>query len=316
MSSPTPATLTVRVPAKINLELMVGPLRPDGYHDLATIFHAVSLYDELTVTPSPAWGLSVAGPYADLVPLTDGNLVLRAARLYAEQVGVDEDEPHCHFHIDKEIPVAGGMAGGSADAAAALVALDTFFGMNGDRDTIEHLAAQLGSDVNFALVGGTAIGSGRGEQVAPVLGRGRYHWVLVPSDEGLATPAVFAELDRLRAESGEGAAPAPRRPTPAMMQALRSGDVDALGKALHNDLQEAACSLQPRLRDVLAAGMEYGAKGGIVSGSGPTVAFLVDGPEGQLDLAVALTASGVAGDVKRATGPVHGAHFVTAPRGR
>ncbi|QQR99812.1 MAG: 4-(cytidine 5'-diphospho)-2-C-methyl-D-erythritol kinase [Austwickia sp.] len=315
MTGAPPASLTVRVPAKINLELVVGPLRADGYHDLATIFHAVSLYDELTVTPSPDWAVTVEGPYADLVPVDQGNLVLRAARIYAEQVGVDEDEPHCHFHIDKEIPVAGGMAGGSADAAAALLAMDTFFGMNGDRDTIEFLASELGSDVNFALVGGTAIGSGRGEQVAPVLGRGKYHWVLVPSDEGLSTPRVFAELDRLRAERGDTDVAAPQ-PTPAMMQALRSGDVDALGAALHNDLQEAAFSLQPRLRDVLAAGLEYGAKGGIVSGSGPTVAFLVDGPEGQLDLAVALTASGVAGDVKRATGPVHGAHFVTTPRGR
>lgn len=313
MTRPPPSPLTVRVPAKINLELVVGPRRPDGYHDLSTVFHAVSVFDEVTLTPSRDWSVSVAGSYADVVPLDDDNLVLRAARLYAEQVGVDEDEPHCHFHIAKDIPVAGGMAGGSADAAAALLGMDTFFGMNGDRDTIEFLAAQLGSDVNFALVGGTAIGSGRGEQVAPVLGRGRYHWVLVPSG-GLSTPQVFAELDRLRAERGEEVGPP--EPGAAMMQALRSGDVAALGAALHNDLQEAACSLQPRLRDVLAAGMEYGAKGGIVSGSGPTVAFLVDGPEGQLDLAVALTASGVAGDVKRATGPVHGAHFVTAPRGR
>jgi len=302
--------LTVRVPAKINLELVVGPRRPDGYHDLATIFHAVSLYDEITVTPAPDWAVTVSGAQSHLVPLDESNLVLRAARLYADQVGVDEDEPHCHFHITKEIPVAGGLAGGSADAAAALLAMDTFFGMNGDRDTIEFLAAELGSDINFALVGGTAIGSGRGEQVAPVLGRGRYHWVLVPSEEGLSTPRVFAELDRLR---GEAPVPAPA-PSPAMMQALRSGDLDALGGALHNDLQEAACSLQPRLREVLAAGLEYGAKGGIVSGSGPTVAFLVDGPEGQLDLAVALTASGVADDVRRATGPVHGAHFVPAPR--
>ena len=312
MTSPTPVPLTVRVPAKINLELVVGPRRGDGYHDLATVFHAVSLYDELTVTPSRDWEISVEGPYADEVPTDASNLVMKAAKIYAEQVGVDEDEPHCHFHIAKEIPVAGGMAGGSADAAAALVAMDTFFGMNGDRDTIEFLATQLGSDVNFALVGGTAIGSGRGENVAPVLGRGRYHWVLVPSEIGLATPRVFAELDRMR---GDAPVPPPE-PSPAMMQALRSGDVVALGKSLRNDLQEAACSLQPRLRDVLAAGLEYGALGGVVSGSGPTVAFLVDGPEGALDLAVALTASGVAGDVKRATGPVHGAHIVTTPRPR
>ncbi|MBK9101875.1 MAG: 4-(cytidine 5'-diphospho)-2-C-methyl-D-erythritol kinase [Austwickia sp.] len=303
----TRTRVTVRVPAKVNLELVVGPARADGYHDLSTVFHAVGLYDEVTVTRAPQWSVQVRGPYADRVPTGPENLALAAAHRLAQ--ACPGGEPVA-ISIDKEIPVAGGMAGGSADAAATLVACDLLWGMDAERDLLDAVAAGLGSDVNFALTGGTAIGSGRGERVAPVLGRGRYHWVFAVSDEGLSTGDVFAECDRLRA--GEQI-PAPE-PSPAMMTALRSGEPAALAAAMSNDLQEAAFSLRPQLREVLAAGLEYGALGGVVSGSGPTVAFLVSGPEGALDLAVALTASGAAHDVKRAVGPVHGAHLVETPR--
>lgn len=299
--------VTVRAPGKVNLELHVGPLREDGFHGLATVFHAVSVYDDVTVSAARKWGVSVAGPYADQVPAGPSNLALRAAQLLAERVG--RGWP-VHLHIDKDIPVAAGMAGGSADAAAALVACDVLWGLDAQRDVIEETAAVLGSDVNFALTGGTAIGSGRGERVAPVLGRGKYHWVLVVDREGLSTPTVFDECDRLR---GDQRVKAPV-PSSGMMTALRSGDARLLGQALSNDLQEAAFSLLPRLRGVVEAGLEYGALGGLVSGSGPTVAFLVDGAEGALDLAVALTASGVADEVKRAVGPVHGAHVVPEQR--
>lgn len=325
--------VTVRVPAKINLELVVGPRRADGYHGLSTVFHAVGLYDDVTVHAASQWGVSVSGPYATQVPTDGDNLALRAAQLLARHAldegtdleagepqtpGAGRDEPDpdrprptpVHVHIAKEIPVAAGMAGGSADAAAALVACDALWRLGSDRGLLDELAAQLGSDVNFALTGGTAIGSGRGERVAPVLSRGRYHWVLAVSDEGLSTPSVFAECDRLRAERGEIDIPAPE-PSPTMMAALRSADPRQLGAALRNDLQEAALSLRPDLREVLDSGLEYGALGGLVSGSGPTLAFLVDGPEGALDLAVALTASGVASNVKRAVGPAHGAHVVS-----
>lgn len=334
--------VTVRVPAKINLELIVGPRRADGYHGLSTVFHAVGLYDDITVRPASQWSVSISGPYADQVPADADNIALRAARLLSDRARADAfpdgdlaprdagDEPPTqaarrgpradsdgtpratpvHVHIAKEIPVAAGMAGGSADAAATLVACDALWRLGSDRGLLDELAAQLGSDVNFALTGGTAIGSGRGERVAPVLGRGRYHWVLVVSDEGLATPSVFAECDRLRDQRGESDIPEPA-PSPAMMAALRSGDPRQLGAALRNDLQEAALSLRPDLREVIDAGLEYGALGGLVSGSGPTLAFLVDGPEGALDLAVALTASGVASNVKRAVGPAHGAHVIS-----
>lgn len=300
--------VTARVPAKVNLELMVGPRRADGFHHLATVFQAVGLHDDVSVEPADDWGITVNGPYADLVPADDTNLAMRAARLLAGQAGIDAP---VHITIDKDIPVAGGMAGGSADAAGALVACDALWGIGSSKAALEDLGAELGSDVPFALSGGTAMGSGRGDQLAPVLGRGRYHWVFALSDVGLSTARVYAECDRLRASRR---VPEPA-PSASMMTALRSGDAASLGRALSNDLQPAALSLQPRLEEVLRSGMEYGALGGIVSGSGPTVAFLVADTERALDLAVALTASGAAPAVTRAVGPVHGAHIITGPAG-
>lgn len=294
----------VRVPAKVNLELVVGPPGPDGFHELATVFQAVSLYDDVIVSEAPDWSVTVSGPQAERVPCDGTNLALRAARALAEHAGV---EGAVSVAIRKDIPVAGGMAGGSADAAGTLLACDALWGLASPRPLLEEIAASLGSDVPFCLTGGTAVGSGRGDRLAPVLARGSYHWVFALSNEGLSTPAVYAECDRLRATA---AVPAPE-PSSAMMSALRSGDPRALADALNNDLQEAALSLQPGLRDVLEVGLEYGALGGIVSGSGPTLAFLAADHESGLDLAVALTASGAAPEVKRAVGPVHGAHVMT-----
>jgi 4-diphosphocytidyl-2-C-methyl-D-erythritol kinase len=310
MSSPasTGDRVVARVPAKVNLELMVGPPRPDGFHHLATVFQAVGLHDDVSVEPADDWEITVKGPFADLVPTDATNLAMRAARLLAREAGVNTP---VHITIDKDIPVAGGMAGGSADAAGALVACDALWGVGSTKVALEELGARIGSDVPFALSGGTAMGSGRGDQLAPVLGRGRYHWVFALSDIGLSTARVYAECDRLRARR-RVPEPAPSAP---MMTALRAGDAASLGRALSNDLQPAALSLQPRLEDVLRTGMEYGALGGIVSGSGPTVAFLVADTEAGLDLAVALTASGAAPSVIRAVGPVHGAHLVTGSAG-
>ena len=297
-----PAPVTVRVPAKVNLELLVGPRRPDGYHALSTVYQAVSLYDDVTVAVAPQWGVSVSGPLADGVPEDDDNLAMRAARLVESHFDV---EP-VHIAIRKGIPVAGGMAGGSADAAATLVALDQLWDLDLDREELEELGSELGSDVPFLIAGGTAMGSGRGELLAPVLARGTYHWVFALAEGGLPTPAVYAECDRLR---GSEQVPDPVA-TPALMSALRSGDPHELAPQLANDLQEASLSLRPDLAEVLSAGMEYGALGGIVSGSGPTTAFLVENSEAGIDLAVALTASGVVRDVRRASGPVHGAHVI------
>ncbi|HET8600418.1 MAG TPA: 4-(cytidine 5'-diphospho)-2-C-methyl-D-erythritol kinase [Segeticoccus sp.] len=299
-------SVTVRAPAKLNLELTVGPRRPDGYHDLATVFHAVGLHDEVTVEPADDWEVVVTGPYAELVPCGADNLAMRAAHLIAEQA---TSSGPARITIDKEIPVAGGMAGGSADGAATLLACDLLWEVGLSRGELEELAADLGSDVPFALAGGTAIGSGRGEQLVPVLAPGRYEWVLALSEGGLPTPEVYAECDRLRA----GRRVPDPEPSEDLMSALRAGDPRALGAALTNDLQDAAFSLRPELRGLLEVGLDFGALGGIVSGSGPTIAFLTADVEGALDLSVALAASGAAPEVKRATGPAHGVHVVRSP---
>lgn len=312
--APTPPqSVTVRAPAKVNLQLRVGPLRADGFHDLSTVFQAVSLHDEVSVARWNEWQVVPAGAYADDMPTDSGNLAVRAAQLVADRYGIDDV---LSIRIDKDIPVAGGMAGGSADAAAALLACDHLWSLGLDRDELVELAAELGSDVPFPLSGGNAMGSGRGEQLAPVLARGTFHWVFAVSDTGLSTPDVFRELDRLRAADGTD----PSDPSHAtevsadLMAALRSGEAKALGAALHNDLERAAFSLRPELRDLRDAGVEFGALGGIVSGSGPTVAFLVESHEAALDLSVSLAASDICRDIRRAKGPVHGAHIVTGPR--
>ena len=310
---PEPAGVRVRAPAKINLALCVGPSRRDGYHPLATVYQAVSLYDEVHA----AWAepdefvVTVSGEGADLVPTDETNLALQAARLLAHNYG--EGGPlGVLLSIKKAIPVAGGLAGGSADAAAALLACAVLWDLDVGSDELSPLAAEIGSDVPFALLGGTALGSGRGEHVVPVLARGGYHWVLAFGHHGLSTPAVYRRHDELGARRaglrGRGG-PAFEVP-PALMNALRSGDPVALGAALINDLQPAALDLQPRLRQVLEAGLEYGAVGALVSGSGPTCAFLATSEAAAVDLSVALSADGQCRAVRRATGPVTGARVI------
>lgn len=295
--------VTVRVPAKVNLELVVGTLREDGYHDLATVFQAVSLFDDVTALPGDHLTVSVEGEGADAVPTGDENLALVAARVLADHLGI---EAKAHLHIHKAIPVAAGMAGGSADAAGALLALDRLWDGRLERDALVGLAASIGSDVPFGLVGHTAMGLGRGDKLAPVLARGHFHWVFAFADGGLATPDVYAELDRMRAGS---VLPEPRV-SDSVMSALRSGNATSLGGVLHNDLQRAAVSLRPGLAMTLDVGEEYGALGAIVSGSGPTCAFLARDEEHALDLAVALTSSGTCRTVSSAVGPVGGARVV------
>jgi 4-diphosphocytidyl-2-C-methyl-D-erythritol kinase len=299
-------SVTVRVPAKVNLQLSVGPKEEDGYHGLVTVFQAISIYDDVTITKSdPGNGItiSVIGDHTHGVPADSTNLAVKAAELIASEYDIDMD---IHIEIKKLIPVAGGMAGGSADAAAVIVGLDSLFKLGMSREETHEFGSKLGSDVPFMINGGTAIGQGRGDQLTAALSRGTYHWVLALSTVGLSTPAVYTECDRLRAGS-EIATP---QTSDQLMQALLAADAKAVGASLHNDLQMAACSLRPALDLVLEVGRDYGALGAIVSGSGPTVAFLVNDEEQGLDLAVALTASGVVGSVARAYGPVHGARVI------
>jgi len=298
--------VVVRTPAKVNLQLAVGPLGEDGFHEVTTVFQAISLFDDVTIKfakENSGTTLTLSGATSNGVPVDDENLAVRAAKLMAEKFDLISD---LAIHLKKEIPVAGGMAGGSADAAGVIVAMDALFEVGLSRDEMEVIAAQLGSDVPFGISGGIAIGRGRGDQLTPALSRGNYHWVLALSGQGLSTPAVYQECDRLR----EGLDIARPQVSDSMMQALRAGDAVALGAALSNDLQAAACSLRPALRLVLDVGRDYGALGGIVSGSGPTVAFLVEDEERSMDLTVALSSSGVVAGVVRASGPVHGARVV------
>ncbi len=299
-------SVTVRVPAKVNLQLSVGPRESDGYHQLVTVFQAISIFDEVTVKigeQGTGINLSVSGDQIHGVPTDSTNLVVNAIELIAEKFELDID---VSVDIKKSIPVAGGMAGGSADAAAAIVAIDELYSLEMTREEMHSIAAQLGSDVPFLLSGGTAIGQGRGDQLTAALSRGTYHWVLALSSVGLSTPAVYSECDRLR----QGLDISDPQISDALMQALLTADPANVGKLLVNDLQPAACSLRPALRLILDVGQEYGALGAIVSGSGPTVAFLVSDEEHGLDLAVALSASGVVGSVTRAFGPVHGAKVI------
>src|ERR1700733_1487365 len=316
-------SVTVRVPAKINLQLAVGPLRPDGYHGLVTVFHAGSLFDDVTVEPAEADTVIVCGEGAGLVPEDADNLALRAVRALraalADRAGAGgadgaggtvADAPSgggIAVTIAKRIPVAGGMAGGSADAAAALVACNELWRTGLSRTELCEVAAAVGSDVAFAVLGGTAVGRGRGELLTPVpAAPATYHWVLALADGHLSTPRVFRELDRQR----QGKIAADPDLSADLMQALNEGDPVKLGAALTNDLQEPALTLFPALRKTLDAGIEAGALGALVSGSGPTCFFLAGSADQATTLANALSSAGVSRAVRSATGPAAGATVI------
>ncbi|QUH05760.1 4-(cytidine 5'-diphospho)-2-C-methyl-D-erythritol kinase [Saccharopolyspora erythraea] len=305
-----PTPITVRVPAKVNLHLSVGDTREDGYHELVTVFQALSMTDEVTVHIADEPGIEVRGEGADSVPTGPSNLAWKAVRALAERCGRDPDEPGVRVSINKGIPVAGGMAGGSADAAAALLALNHLWRLEMGRDELAGIAAGIGSDVPFALQGGTALGTGRGEQLIPVLARHTFHWVIALDRRGLETPGVFSELDRLREESR------PNRvgEVEPVLEALASGDPRQLALLLGNDLQAAAVSLRPGLRRTLRAGVQAGALAGIVSGSGPTCAFLCTDADAAVRVAAELSGAGVCRTVRVAQGPVPGARLVTDDR--
>ena len=327
--------VTVRVPAKVNLQLSVGPRRDDGYHDLVTVFHAVSLFDEVTVRPAERTSVRVTGQDAASVPSNRANLAARAARALAASLRRREKSA-VQIVIRKRIPVAAGLAGGSADAAAALVACNELWGAGLSQAELREVGAGVGSDVPFALLGGTAVGQGRGERLTAALVTGTYHWVLAFASGGLSTPEVYAACDRLRAAradavevaagvaagatpaagTGAGTGPGPVAASPALstelMAALRSGDPAAVGPLLSNDLQPAALSLRPELRRALAEGRELGALGAVVSGSGPTCAFLAANAGHARELAVGLTSAGVCRGAVRVQGPAGGAAVVAA----
>lgn len=303
------AKVTVRVPAKVNLSLGVGRARPDGYHALATVYQAVDLHDELRISRREDGEVSVTVhseidlPEGARVPEGDDNIAVRAAKLLRDRIGADH--LGADISIRKVIPVAGGMAGGSADAAATLVGCNELWGGGLSRLELEPLAAELGSDVPFLLHGGNAIGGGRGETISPILARGSYHWVFATAREGLSTAAVYAEFDRLNPNG----VIEPEVPDD-LLTALRTGDAHLLGKSLTNDLTDASLSLRPELADTLKVGLEAGALGALISGSGPTTVFLVASEEHGLDVSMALASVASSADVIQSRGPVTGARLI------
>lgn len=296
----------VRAPGKINVFFEVGGAGDDGYHPVASVYQAVSRFEDVWARPSTAFTVDVTGD-VDVtgVPLDDSNLAVRAARLVAQRL---EWEGGIHLDIHKGVPVAGGMGGGSADAAAALVAVNELLGGRLSPLELQELGAELGADVPFAVLGGTAIGTGRGDELAPALARGRFDWVLVTSGAGLSTPAVYGELDRLRDLPDISPAYGVPQIDPAVLQALRAGDAGMLAPSVRNDLQRATLSLRPDLSEVLSAGVDAGALTGVVSGSGPTLAFLAADEDAAVHLTDALISAG--SDAFAVHGPVAGARVL------
>lgn len=310
LAAAPPPSVRVRAPGKVNLTLRVGPVSNDGYHPLATIFQAVSLFEEVTATqvaPGAGISLTVSGPQAEAVPTDESNLAWRAAALLAERTGLPAD---VGLHITKGVPVAGGMAGGSADAAAALVACDALWDAGVPRPELLELAAELGADVPFSLLGHTAVGTRRGDLLTPAMTRGEFHWCFGTQREGLSTPSVFRRFDELAGPSTPDVAPA--ADDTELMHALRAGDAVALGKALHNDLEAPALDLRPELAAVLDVAVSSGALGAVVSGSGPTVAALGRSRQHALVLGAAWTAADVVDAVWVASGPAPGTQIVTS----
>lgn len=302
------AAVHARAPGKINVFLKVGSLLEDGYHDVASAYQAVSLYEDVRAFRADDFSVAMSGS-VDLtgVPTDGSNIAIKAARLLARRTGY---RGGARLVIEKHVPVAGGMGGGSADAAATLLACDALWGTALPREDMLALASELGADVPFALTGGTAIGTGRGDQLSPALAKGQFQWVLALADFGLSTPEVYSELDRHRDRHAQDIFPAPVAPTvdANVLQALRAGDAHMLAESLSNDLQAPALHLQPSLAAVLELGEENGALAGLVSGSGPTIAFLAADLDSALELQIALSAARL--NAVRATGPVHGARIV------
>ena len=302
----------MKAPGKVNVSLAVGPLRPDGYHSVASVYLAVSLYEEVAATSTATPGITISlSPESTLdldavnIPLDSNNLAYKAAAIMAD---VSEHATGVHLEITKRVPVAGGMGGGSADAAATLLACDALWNSGLSREELAHLAAELGADVPFSLLGGTAVGLGLGDELSPALAKAQTHWVLVVADYGLSTPEVYRTLDRLRVAEGIEAAE-PTAVDPKILAALRGGDAQSLGRVLVNDLQRASIELSPALRDTLGIGESHGAIAGIVSGSGPTVALLAED---------SVAAEALAEDLQRfgltalpVQGPVPGARIIS-----
>jgi 4-diphosphocytidyl-2-C-methyl-D-erythritol kinase len=300
-------TLTVLAPGKVNAGLKVGGPQADGYHDLATLYVAVSCYDEITIAPARRLQITVSGPSADQVPSDGSNLAARAAVLLGDRCGI---APSVHIHINKRIPVCGGMAGGSSDAAAVLLACNAMWGTGLGIPELGALGAKLGVDVPFCLLGGAAIGRGRGDLLDPLTVARPFHWVFAISHDGLSTPAMFKALDERRERTASPIA-APVL-SDGLLRAFVSGDPHRLASEMVNDFDSVAAELRPSLVDTRRIGLEAGALAGLLAGTGATYAFLAAGAEEARIVGERLWASGNCAAVRIAQGPVPGPEIVVS----
>ena len=291
----TPPIVVASSPGKVNIYFAVGAFLKDGFHDVASCYQALSLRERVLVELSGTFSIDFAGPFEEacqlLVPKDNTNLVYRAGEELKE-LGSALGSDKVSFLIHKSVPIAGGMAGGSADAAASLVALNSLFGAGLD-DKLPDAAANLGSDVPFSLLGGTAIGIGRGEVLTKVKDGPALHWVMTPNPAGLSTPQVYRQLDVMRVNIGidVSALEAPEVPE-ELLEALAAGDVAAVAKLMHNDLEIAAVEMLPELAETLKAGQKAGSLRSMVSGSGPTIAHLAKNAIHAEQIATRLIAAG------------------------
>ena len=275
--------VSASAPGKINIFFKVGALKSDGYHDVLSVYQALDIRETVKVADSSRWRVSVSGALSEeqiaAVPTGEDNLVVRAAKSIGQLANLTRVS-ELSFEITKNVPVAGGMGGGSADAAAAMLAVDELWDTQVDGEALMKAAAELGADIPFALLGGTAIGIGRGDKLDPIDDVQKLHWVLVPMDAGLSTPRVYAKLDEMRAAKGQDPTLVPVPEVPyELIDALVHGDAREVAKHLHNDLQDAAVALMPELSITMHAGLAAGALAAMVSGSGPTIAILAESEE-------------------------------------
>jgi 4-diphosphocytidyl-2-C-methyl-D-erythritol kinase len=301
-----PRRVTVQAPGKVNLHFRVGGRRDDGFHEVSTTYLAVSLYDEVTVTASARRQVSLSGPATAGVPVDGSNLAVRAARLLARRGGI---RPDVDIHLVKRIPVAGGMAGGSADAAGTLIACNALWQLGLSTRDLLGIAAELGSDVPFSVLGGAALATGRGERLRPLAVGGDFHFVFATAGVEMSTPAVYVAVDRVRGQAGQAVRARDRgRPglPVGLIEALTGSDVRAIGALMDNDLEPLVGSLLPALVDTRRVGMRAGALGGVLCGTGATYAFLVADGQHARRVADSLLAAGTGASVVTARGPVPG----------
>ena len=249
--------LVLRTSAKVNLALEVLGKRGDGYHEIATVLQAVDLFDRLTMETADILSLHADDPE---LPTDDGNLVMRAARLLQKTAGIEKG---ARLRLQKRIPVAAGLGGGSSDAAATLLGLNRLWGLRWPRARLQELAVELGMDVPFFLGTGRAVARGRGERLQVLPGGGGYALVLVNPRTPLSTREVYG-----RVPGGWHAEPTG---TERVIEALRRRNVAALAAALTNNLERVVEPVLPVIGRMKAALLAAGALGAIMSGSGPTV---------------------------------------------